>query len=209
MGQGMKRMMAYDRVANERNAISGLQLANSQLKWYRLDDGVMGGQSESFHEILESTSSPLHFKGHINTNGGGFASIRSKIDEEGLPKETKAIQVKLRGDGKTYKFLLSDGNSSTGGPFSRSPVWQIDIPTEKSEDTCSSVTLPLDNFLPSFGPRTVSDSDKKKYQLNPQNVREIGVMLSLKLSNGSPNPVETFGEGKFDFSLKIDSIDLL
>lgn len=32
-------------------------------------------------------------------------------------------------------------------------------------------------------------------------------MLSLKLSNGDPNPVETYGSGIFPFSLRIRSIE--
>ena len=37
----------------------------------------------------------------------------------------------------------------------------------------------------------------------------MGFMLSLKLSNGSSNPVETFGSGIFPFSLTIRSIDIV
>jgi len=37
-------------------------------------------------------------------------------------------------------------------------------------------------------------------------MRQIGVMLSLKRSDGSDNPIETFGTGIFPFSLEILSI---
>jgi len=40
-------------------------------------------------------------------------------------------------------------------------------------------------------------------------MKQIGFMLSLKLSNGDANPVETFGEGKFDFRLEIHEMDLV
>ena len=72
MGQ-VNRMMKYDREANERNAIGALNFVNNELSWYRLDDGVMGGQSESNHSCLNDGS--LHFEGEINTNGGGINLI--------------------------------------------------------------------------------------------------------------------------------------
>ena len=34
-------------------------------------------------------------------------------------------------------------------------------------------------------------------------LKEIGFMLSLKLSSGESNPVETYGKGLFPVSLKI------
>jgi hypothetical protein len=38
-------------------------------------------------------------------------------------------------------------------------------------------------------------------------MKQLGLMLSLRLSDGSPNPKETFGEGIFDFSLFVESIE--
>ena len=206
MGQVM-RMMSYDRAANEQNAVPGLAFLGKTLKWHRLDDGVMGGRSETVHSFQSSTAddggsgSVLHFSGQINTDGGGFCSIRSPI-EGGLPADTSALRISFVGDGKTYKFLLSDGNKSTFGPSRRSPSWQADLPTSK-EGVEETAIISLDSLAPSVigGP---IDTDAK---LDPVKVQEMGFMLSLKLSNGQPNPVETFGSGVFPFSLKIRSID--
>lgn len=219
------RMARYDRAGNMAAAIPALDFAgggassNSNplvLKWYRLDDGVMGGRSETHHESI-SSGNALHFTGTINTEGGGFTSIRA--DFPGLPVGTEAIRIKFKGDGKTYKVLLSDG-PSTGSPFSGSPSWQADLPTKKftqkeqeggddenkkigeeDDDQLEEVTLPLHLFQPSFGPRAVSDDEKKNYKLIPSEMRQVGIMLSLLLSDGSPNPLETFGTGLFDFCL--------
>jgi len=198
MGQVM-RMMRYDRSLNEQNAIPALNFLGSNLSWHRLDDGVMGGRSETLHESSEETNI-LHFKGTINTDGGGFTSIRAPIPSSGLPKNIEALRMKFRGDGKTYKVLLSNGNA--GGPFSRNPSWQIDLPTQKCGDY-EEIVLPLKDFKPSFGGSTL---DSKGYSLEASDIREIGFMLSLKLSDGRSNPPETFGEGIFDFSLEIDSM---
>lgn len=212
MGQ-ILRIMSYDRAANERNAIPALNLLGNTLKWHRLDDGVMGGQSTTFlsqQEPEDSTAGDnncqptLHFTGQINTNGGGFCSIRSPIEEGLLPSDTTGIRLSFIGDGKTYKFLLSDGNKSTFGPSRRSPSWQVDLPTNNDVREETRV-IPLEAFTPSVigGP---VDTDVK---LNPMQVKEMGFMLSLKLSNGEANPVETFGSGIFPFSLKIRSIELV
>lgn len=223
MGQ-VNRMMSYDRAANERNAVSAMNFLGASMKWHRLDDGVMGGKSETLHKALGINGSSLHFAGFINTDGGGFASIRSPLPASGLPKDMEALRLRIRGDGKTYKVLLSDGNKSTGSPLSRTPTWQCDLPTKKAPESCTNtsdnnekkgeeffeeVVLPIKDFKPSFGGRSSSrpsEEEMQKYELDLTEMRQIGFMLSLKLSDGSPNPPETFGEGAFDFSLHIDSI---
>jgi len=205
-----------------------------------LDDGVMGGQSstnmaEHNAEIIGEnnhvnySSQVLRFAGQINTNGGGFCSIRAALpDASGLcfansttitneqqqeEVTVTGIKIRYRGDGKTYKVILSDGQRSTGGPFSRSPTWQMDLPTvDRTNDATTAmdeVILPLNGFQPSFGPRSVSEEEKAKLVLIASEQRMIGLMLSLKLSDGSSNPKETFGEGIFDFCLDVEAIEVV
>lgn len=135
------------------------------LEWHRLDDGVMGGRSETIHhtgpkneEAGEGSKenngvSILHFDGTINTNGGGFCSIRAPIPD-GLPEGTTGIRIQFKGDGKTYKLTLSDGNKSMFGPSKRSPSWQADIPTKNkssNDDDFETTIIPLTSLLPSWG----------------------------------------------------------
>jgi hypothetical protein len=201
MGQVM-RVISYDRATNERNAIPSLTFQNHDLRWFRLDDGVMGGQSETHHREEEGC---LNFAGTINTNGGGFCSIRTKISESLLPSATNAIRITFQGDGKTYKLLLSDGSRSTFGPNRRSPSWQADIPT-RNDSTRQTVDIPITSLKPSWV-FTPSDEDKNGVQFDITTMVELGLMLSLKLSDGSANPVHTFGEGVFPFSFKLFSIE--
>lgn len=202
--------MRYDRAGNEAAALTALNLAGNggELKWFRLDDGVMGGQSETNH--VSSGTGELHFDGTINTNGGGFCSIRARLGEEGLGEDVTGIKLKIVGDGKTYKFTITDGNSSTGGPFSSSPSWQIDVPTKEGQE--EDVVVSFADLKPSFGGRPSSrpsEDEKSKYKFDVSSMSEIGLMLSLQLSDGSPNPKETFGEGIFPFSLKVKSIETI
>jgi NADH dehydrogenase [ubiquinone] 1 alpha subcomplex assembly factor 1 len=187
------RMMKYDRATNERSAIPVLNFLEQELFWFRLDDGVMGGQSSTSHQKREDET--LDFCGTINTNGGGFCSIRANF--QGLPENTKAIRIRYTGDGKTYKFLLSDGTRG----FS-TPSWQYDIPTDPSKEE-QIAEIDLQNFKASMGPRPAPSN----IQFNTSSIKEMGIMLSLRLSDGEPNPVETFGSGMFSFSFKIHSIE--
>lgn len=200
------RVMRYDRAGNEAAALSALEILGQKLNWFRLDDGVMGGQSETTQSAIPAEGGDLHFAGTINTDGGGFCSIRAKL-QEGFSSDLRGIRLRFIGDGKTYKLTLSDGN--TGGPFGRSPSWQVDVPTEAG-DTEQTVVFPISDLKPAFGGRQSSKpsaEDMAKYQFDPTSMREIGLMLSLRLSDGSPNPKATYGEGIFPFSLRIKSIE--
>jgi len=159
----------------------------------------MGGQSETLHTSTDTGE--LHFTGQINTNGGGFTSIRSPI-EGGLASDTAAIRVSYIGDGKTYKVLFSDGNKFAFGPSRRSPSWQTDLPT-KNDGSEETIIISFDSLVPSLQGGPIKTDAK----LDPSEVKEIGIMLSLKLSSGESNPVETYGTRIFPFSLKILSIE--
>jgi hypothetical protein len=202
------RRTPYDRAANARAAISILTVSGSDLSWARLDDGVMGGQSESMHEAVvddDSSSNYLHFKGTINTNGGGFASIRATLPPGLLTSATSGMRLRIRGDGKTYKFLLSEGKSQG----MRLPTWQIDVPTQDNGEW-QEVVLPLEKLAPSWGGRRESKpspEERLKHTFDPTAMRQVGVMLSLYRSNGEPNPKETYGQGIFPFSLHVQSLE--
>jgi NADH dehydrogenase [ubiquinone] 1 alpha subcomplex assembly factor 1 len=181
-----------------------------QLQWFRLDDGVMGGQSETQHYVA-ADAGIMHFAGTINTNGGGFTSIRTKLPEQVLSK-AGGVKLRVRGDGKTYKFFMTDG--SRVGPLARKPSWHVDLPTVKSSENddgnWQEVVLPFSKLLPLFvsgSNSQVTDEDRKRYKFDASEMKEMGIMLSLRLSDGRPNPVATFGEGIFPFSLLIQSIE--
>jgi len=204
------RILSYDRAGNVANAIPALEFSGQQLKWHRLDDGVMGGKSETIHHASSNDGQEvLKFTGNINTNGGGFASIRAILPTS--LSDTKYVTIKFKGDGKTYKMLLADGSDASGGPWAKKPTWQADIPTEKrindKESNYQEIKLSLEtDFKPSFGGKAVPKQDLEKYSLDPSDIKMIGIMLSLVKSDGSPNPQETFGTGVFEFNLDISSI---
>jgi hypothetical protein len=169
---------------------------------------VMGGRSNTNVEIPSDSAVPCLFTGTINTNGGGFCSIRANL-EKTLPDDAKGIKIKFKGDGNTYKILLSKGQGA-GGPMSKNPSWQADLPTTKNEMEEKVVTF--DSFLPSFGGRkSLTKEEMSSYHFKPSEMAQLGIMLSLKLANGDSNPPETFGQSKsiFDFHFEVHELSIV
>lgn len=201
MGQAM-RMMKYDMAGNIVNASSTpLSIAGAKLVFHKLDDGVMGGKSWTNMDAINTINGVL-FSGTINTDGGGFTSIRSPL-ENSIPSDAKGIKIKYKGDKKTYKVLLSVGNGA-GGPFAKHPSWQADL---TSNGEVEEKILEFSSFKPSFGGRGTQRHEMDSFVFNPSEMTQLGLMLSLKLSNGEANT--KFGEGIFDFHLEIHEIDLV
>ncbi|KNC82431.1 hypothetical protein SARC_05281 [Sphaeroforma arctica JP610] len=256
MGQAV-RMVRYHYNGDTQYPIDVLNFANTKLVWKTLDDGVMGGQSNTC--LSHTSERHLCFEGVINTSGGGFASARAvlpELSEQALNSDNEStkidyidkhsIKIRCKGDGKTFKLIMSAGNA--GGPFARNPSWQADITTNRviehddensvnkptamlttldgrsitrdgditdenigdkvvdtntDEDDWDEQMIPFTAFMPTWGGKPSSRppaEEKTKHTFDIMQMREIGIMLSLKLSDGSPNPKETFGEGVFPFS---------
>ena len=158
----------------------------------------------------------LHFTGTINTDGGGFCSLRATLPQDWNNNGAKeqddisvvGVRLRYRGDGKTYKFLLSDG--VRGRSIAKRPTWQCDLPTAATMDTWQERDIYFSELLPAFGggPRNQpTDEEKAACVFHAHEMTEVGFMLSLRLSDGSPNPVSTFGQGIFPFSLQIESME--
>lgn len=196
MGQ-LLRVMTSDH--DTEDSVPALEINKTPLSWYRLDDSVMGGKSITH---LSSDSKSLLIRGTVDTHASvGWASARASLPE-GLGANTTALQVRLVGDGKTYKVLLHDNNHESR--FNKTPLWEADLVTKAN--TPETVTIPLSKFLPSFMGSQLDASERAKYSLNPASLTKIGFMLSSRLSNGSSNPLKTYGEGTFDFSLLVNSL---
>ena len=76
------------------NAV-GLFTAHT-LDWRVINDNVMGGRSLG---NISRTDQFLSFHGALNTNGGGFASIRVAA-ENMLPSSANGVRIRIRGDGR-------------------------------------------------------------------------------------------------------------
>lgn len=82
---------------------------DEQQRWYAVDDGVMGGVSQSGFSIIEGEG---RFHGEVSLeNGGGFASVRREPHEfESSLADAQGIALTVRGDGRTYQLRLKSAS---------------------------------------------------------------------------------------------------
>ncbi|WP_111660301.1 CIA30 family protein [Olleya aquimaris] len=93
-------------------ATTGLTIDFGQDKagdtWRIVNDGVMGGLSQSSATLTEDT---VQFKGNVSLeNNGGFASMRTLITEGAL-KDCKTMTIRFKSSSTDRTFGLSLKNS--------------------------------------------------------------------------------------------------
>jgi len=144
-----------------------LALPLTDLDWFVVNDTVMGGVSSSTVELGES----VLFAGDLSLEqNGGFASVRTPLPRGALVSAT-ALQLQLRGDGRTYDVTLRRSDVPL-----RAGSYRVQVKTEPTGVT--TVVLPLSDFQPtSFGRRVAGapalDSDLAR-------IDTFGVLLADK-----------------------------
>jgi monofunctional biosynthetic peptidoglycan transglycosylase len=135
--------------------------------WQIVNDGVMGGRSNSSLTIAEDGIAS--FTGVLSLeNKGGFASVRSKPANLELKLEQEVV-LRVRGDGRRYTFNLYDAQRRMA--FS----YQADFETVK--DQWTEVHLPLAQFVAkTFGQRDDGNV------LDPTQVNSVGILIGDKLA---------------------------
>ncbi len=155
--------------------------------WGALDDIVMGGVSESGIRLVNNTAI---FSGNVSTaNSGGFASVRTRNFESPLNlAEYQGIYIRVRGDGKRYKFILrnEDKWDSIAYTYSFDTVYNIWI----------NIPIPFHALIPSFRAKTVKNADK----FDPSKIYSLQLMLSKFEYDGELNP--KFKPGLFQLEVE-------
>lgn len=129
------------------------------LDWRVVNDNVMGGRSLGY---TARSADGLSFYGSLNTNGGGFASIRVGAGEM-LRESATGVRLRVRGDGREYTFRLRPRNS-------RISYWSQ---FATSKDEWLEVELPFDTFWPNWRGRRLNAP-----QITPSEVAELGLMIN-------------------------------
>lgn len=146
--------------------------------WHAINDGVMGGVSQS--DIRRTDQGTGVFEGVLSLeNNGGFASVRVVVERRNLTTYS-GLEVRVRGDGRTYQLRLRTNDSFDG------IAYRADFETRDGEWT--TTRIPFGQFLPGFRGRTLSDAAP----LDTSQIQQLGFMLADK----KPGP----------FSLEIDFV---
>lgn len=163
--------------------------ADLKSSWGAVDDVVMGGVSESTIQFVEDTAL---FAGNVSTaNSGGFASVRTKnfIPPFNL-SGYEGVELRVRGDGNRYKFLLRTETQWDGVGYSYS--------FDTVANTWIDVRIPFAQLVAVFRAKTVKDSGL----IDASSICSFQLMLSKFEYDGELNPKFTPG----GFALQVESI---
>jgi len=157
--------------------------------WGAVDDVVMGGVSESDIRLVDDTAL---FAGNVSTaNSGGFASVRTRNFEPPFNLVGyEGVELRVRGDGKRYKFLIRTETKWDGAAYSYS--------FDTVSNSWSSVRIPFTELVPVFRAKTLPDFPA----IDPSKIYSFQLMLSKFEYDGELNP--RFSPG--GFALQVESI---
>lgn len=157
--------------------------------WGALDDVVMGGVSESQIRLGEDQAI---FSGNVSTeNNGGFASVRSRNFTTPLDLSAyKGIVLRIKGDGKRYKFIIRCSGEWDGLAYCYS--------FDTIYNYIQTIEVPFKELIPTKRAKIVKDAPA----FDSSQVYCLQLMLSKFEYDGKLNP--RFSPGLF--SLEIENI---
>jgi len=184
-----RQMDAVNAATNGTGSSAGDQTALQEV-WGAVDDVVMGGVSSSGISLAQEGAL---FAGTVSiANSGGFASVRTRNFEPAIDLSAfTGVQLRVKGDGNRYKFLIRDQAQWDGVAYAYS--------FDTVADTWVTVDVPFAAMVPVFRARTM---DTATYTLEQQQVRAFQFMLSKFEYDGQLNPAFMPGP----FRLYVESV---
>ncbi len=134
-------------------------------KWHIVNDGVMGGLSQSHFQILANNHAL--FSGTVSLqNNGGFASAKNhhSLNLDGYRK----ILISHKGDGKRYSFRFRTQNNN------QLNNWVYEHRFDTSENILTTSELYLNSFVPVYRGRKVTDAPPPDLSA----IKEYGFLIS-------------------------------
>ena len=132
--------------------------------WFIVNDNVMGGKSSGGPTFADSA---MTFEGQINTDGGGFSSVRVDLSSAVLNGFTELV-VRARTDGRAYKLILEDNLQSRDRRVSQ----QGDLSFTDSTDW-QTATVAFADLQPKIFGRAVETE-----AFRPDLASQLGIMIS-------------------------------
>ena len=152
-----------ENVAGETKILVDFRGEEEDGRWRVVNDGVMGGLSQSGLEITSAARAV--FAGVLSLeNNGGFASVRR------LPHDYKlagydGLGLRVRGDGRTYQLRVRTNERFDGVSY------RAEFTTRPGE--WSTLRIPFSSLEPTFRGRPVPSAPV----LRPENIRQIGFLI--------------------------------
>ena len=141
--------------------------------WNIVNDGVMGGISQSSIYLNEANN--IKFVGNVSLeNNGGFASCRMGYNGSQLKGSTKFL-LRVKGDGNIYKLRFRIGGSYAN--------YSADFSTIKDEWV--NIEIPIEDFKPYYFGRKTRAPKFKIHKIN-----SLGILISDKQSGSFSLEVE-------------------
>ena len=153
---------------------------NHNARWRVVNDNVMGGRS--IGELSFQPAAPdaddsvasggtLTFEGFINTNGGGFASVRLPLPPDALVGAS-AIRLTLQSDHRNIYLRVDDDRPHRGRNINHRGAIPLD--PEVPADQWQTVTVPLADLAPAWRGRPVPDAP----ELAAEHATRLGLMIN-------------------------------
>lgn len=153
-------------VATEPITVFDFQDKSTLQNWRIVNDGVMGGLSESGMRLNEE-GNPV-FKGEVSLeNNGGFASVRCYMDPIDIEGKSKAV-LRVKGDGKRYQFRIRNDRNT----------WYSYITYfETKKDEWTDIEIDLSEMYPAFRGRNL---DRPNYPMDQ--IAELSILIGNKVN---------------------------
>lgn len=134
------------------------------LSWFIVNDNVMGGRSSGGPTFVDSS---MVFEGEINTDGGGFSSVRVSLGSNALTGFNELV-VRARTDGRSYKLTLEDSLGTRDRRVSQQGILDFDGSPEWQTARVSFAELTPKIF----------GRDVQSEPFRPDLATQLGVMIS-------------------------------
>ncbi|MEO0964054.1 MAG: CIA30 family protein [Planctomycetota bacterium] len=149
-------------------------------RWQVVNDNVMGGRSIgnlTFQSAAADADGPvvsrgtLTFEGFINTNGGGFASVRLPLPPDVLV-DAAAIRLTLQTDFRNIYLRVDDGRRHAGRNINHRAPLPLD--ENAAADAWQTVTVPITDLTPAWRGRPVPAAP----ELAGEHATRLGLMIN-------------------------------
>jgi len=132
--------------------------------WAAVNDGVMGGKSSGSSNVQNSL---LVFEGVLNTDGGGFSSVRTPVNRGDLAG-ADGLTMRVKSDGRAYRITMQTDKKNLFRPVS----FNADIPVTAAGEW-ETVTARFDTVKASVWGRSLSGVN-----FDPAKINDLGIIIA-------------------------------